>query len=430
MTDSPANAPAGPARQAARALSGDRAETRAGPVVFAHDHRFIPGDGAVWSEAQFDAGLWTRYLRHFETVTVAARGGTMPAGKSTATMERSSAPGVRFELLPNLSSLAGVLGRRRAARARMRALVAGHAAVIARLPSEIGLLAIAAARDTGTPWAVEVVGCPYDGMRHYGSLAGRLYAPLAMRRMQRAVAQADHAIYVTQSFLQTRYPSAAANSAGVSDVILERVDPDVRDRRLARQQARRASGAPLRLGLIGTLRGRFKGIQTLLAALQRAAAGLPDWELRILAGGDPAPWQAAARDAGLAGRVHFDGTLPAGAAVFGWLDEIDIYLQPSLKEGLPRALIEAMSRGCPAIASSVAGIPELLPAEDLMPPGDAPALARLLGARAGDAAWMQDRARRNWQVAETFQAGILDARRDAFWRAFGSAVMEKDTPPE
>ena len=37
-----------------------------------------------------------------------------------------------------------------------------------------------------------------------------------------------------------------------------------------------------------------------------------------------------------------------------------VYIQPSRIEGLPRALIEAMSRGCACVGSSVGGIPELL----------------------------------------------------------------------
>jgi glycosyltransferase involved in cell wall biosynthesis len=46
--------------------------------------------------------------------------------------------------------------------------------------------------------------------------------------------------------------------------------------------------------------------------------------------------------------------------VFDWLDAIDIYVQPSRQEGLPRALIEAMSRGLPAFGARTGGIPELI----------------------------------------------------------------------
>ena len=42
------------------------------------------------------------------------------------------------------------------------------------------------------------------------------------------------------------------------------------------------------------------------------------------------------------------------------MDTLDLYIQPSNTEGLPRALIEAMSRGCPCVGSDAGGIPELL----------------------------------------------------------------------
>lgn len=46
--------------------------------------------------------------------------------------------------------------------------------------------------------------------------------------------------------------------------------------------------------------------------------------------------------------------------VFEKLDVADIYIQPSLQEGLPRAVVEAMSRGCPVIGARTGGIPELI----------------------------------------------------------------------
>lgn len=389
-------------------------------AIFAHDHRFIPAEGRVWSESQFEAALWSRYLAHFDAVTVAARHGTMPPGKAMQHLELSSAPRVEFELFPNLSSLRGLTLGRPAARRRMQALVAGHDAVIARLPSEIGLLAVRSARALGRPWAVEVVGCPWDGLWNYGSLTGKAYAPLARGRMRRAVARADHALYVTKSYLQAQYPTRAANTCAASNVILPDVPETALTARLGRIEA--LGRHPLRLGLIGTLKGRFKGIQTAFAALARARGDLPPLRLHILGGGDPAPWRAEAERLGVSDLVVFEGTLPAGEAVLRWLDTVDLYLQPSLKEGLPRALIEAMSRACPALASTVAGIPELLPADDLITPGDTAALAALLQRRATDRDWMASRARRNWAEAGSYKTDILDAHRTQFWATFAAAA--------
>jgi glycosyltransferase involved in cell wall biosynthesis len=57
---------------------------------------------------------------------------------------------------------------------------------------------------------------------------------------------------------------------------------------------------------------------------------------------------------------------------------MDIYIQPSLNEGMGRALIEAMAAARPVVASRVGGIPAIV--EDrrtglLVPPGDPGALA-------------------------------------------------------
>ena len=60
---------------------------------------------------------------------------------------------------------------------------------------------------------------------------------------------------------------------------------------------------------------------------------------------------------------------------------MDLFVLPSLNEGMGRALIEAMAAGLPVIASRVGGIPSVIDHERtglLVPPGDAGALADAL----------------------------------------------------
>ena len=179
------------------------------------------------------------------------------------------------------------------------------------------------------------------------------------------------------------------------------------------------------LGLIGSLKHRYKGITTVLEALGKVRTQLPPLVFRVLGGGDSRPWRAEAVRNGVNHITFFDGTLPAGEEVLRWLDGVDIYLQPSFQEGLPRALIEAMSRGCPALASTCGGIPELLEAESLVKPGDAAHLARLLIMATTNRDWQSSQARRNWTSSKEYDCNLLAARRHAFWAHFAVQVRNR-----
>jgi glycosyltransferase involved in cell wall biosynthesis len=82
-------------------------------------------------------------------------------------------------------------------------------------------------------------------------------------------------------------------------------------------------------------------------------------------------------------------------------------------------LIEAMSRGCPAIASDIAGIPELLPADLLHDAGDVKRLAALIEKVVAPDI-MVEQAVRNWERAKDFTGDRLGAVRDEFWGGFAA----------
>jgi glycosyltransferase involved in cell wall biosynthesis len=123
--------------------------------------------------------------------------------------------------------------------------------------------------------------------------------------------------------------------------------------------------------------------------------------------------------------VHFDGVLPAGDAVNAWLDELDLYVQPSFQEGLPRGTLEAMSRGCPALASTAGGLPELLEPGSLHRPGDAERLGALIVRAASDRDWQLAQAERNFDVARRYSKPELDRVRSEFWGGFVRAIGDR-----
>lgn len=381
-------------------------------LLFVHDHRFRHGrDGEFYSPGSFPATVWERYLRHFDRVTVLARdGGPLEPG---STLLRSSRASVEFEFAPSLSSFRHLLWPGAAVRRQISDAVTSADAVVARLPSELGLLAVKTAREIGKPYAVEVVGCAWDGYGNHGAPAARLYAGYALHRTRRAVKDAPLALYVTSSWLQGRYPTRGRPVA-VSDVEIAPMDEAEKEQREQRLRAL-ADGRTPQLGTIASLTIRSKGIQTAipaLALLRKEGLELP---YAVLGAGDSAPWEALARKHGVSDLVSFDGTREAGSGVRAWLDGIDIYLQPSFQEGLPRATVEAMSRGAACVGSTCGGLPELVPPDRTHRPGDVAGLADCIRRLVTDPAATAEASRTDFANSAVFQPDHLRTRRDEFY---------------
>ncbi len=140
---------------------------------------------------------------------------------------------------------------------------------------------------------------------------------------------------------------------------------------------RPSPAAPLRLLALGAL-VEHKGHAVLLEALARCATG----PRLVLLGDGPlaGPLRRRAAALGLVDRVTF-----AGQAEPDW-STCDLFVHPSLTEGLGTAVLDAMAAGLPVLASSAGGLPELVrPGASgwLVPPGDPDALAAALDRVAG-----------------------------------------------
>ncbi|HAZ63121.1 MAG TPA: glycosyltransferase family 4 protein, partial [Armatimonadetes bacterium] len=101
-----------------------------------------------------------------------------------------------------------------------------------------------------------------------------------------------------------------------------------------------------------------KGDRYLLDAWPQVVAGHPRAVL-VLVGDGPleAEVQAQAAALGIAASVRFLGRVPQAARLLGLAD---IFVLPSIFEGLPYALLEAMALGRACLASNIAGVREVL----------------------------------------------------------------------
>jgi glycosyltransferase involved in cell wall biosynthesis len=124
-----------------------------------------------------------------------------------------------------------------------------------------------------------------------------------------------------------------------------------------------------------------KGHMILLDALGELAAEGLDFEMLIIGDGELRPLlEDRISSDGLSGRVRIAGWLDSDS-VRGHLCDARALVMPSLSEGLPVAIMEALSLGRPVISTRVGGIPELVEPGRmgwLVAPGSASALADAL----------------------------------------------------
>ena len=177
--------------------------------------------------------------------------------------------------------------------------------------------------------------------------------------MKLVVKHADFAIYVTQKFLQERYP-CVNRSVGVSNVVIKNVSEDVLNRRL--DKIKNMDVRKISLMTTAGVDLHSKGQEYVVKAMRLLKDKGITCTYYLAGDGDKSYLMNFAKQVGVDNQLVFLGRLSLDR-VFENIDEIDIYIQPSLQEGLPRALIEALSRSCPSLGARTAGIPELLDSE-------------------------------------------------------------------
>jgi len=210
---------------------------------------------------------------------------------------------------------------------------------------------------------------------------------------------------------RSTHPTSAAKwVGGVSDV-------DLPLEAFLPPRKHRAAG-PIQVISVGFLDLLYKG-QDLLV---RAVAGLQrqglDIELTFAGGGEYASFLLSLADSsGLQGKVRVTGPLGGAQQVRELLSKSDLFALPSRAEGIPRALLEAMAAGLPALVSQAGAMPDLVDSRWVVPAGDEAALTRKLSELCHASAEWFEIGSRNLSVAQAFEASRLNLKRREFYEA-------------
>ena len=394
-------------------------------VLYCHDNIYQQcPNGIVYSPGQFPHKYWNTFLNHFDHLVITGRG--VPISESVNKLNISSTPGVSFVLFPNINTPIGRLKYGHSVNRRLKSIVAESDAVIIRAVSDIGWIAYKHAKKMGKPIAMEMAACAWDSTWNHGNKLGKIYAPIRYLRDRIITRNADYVMYVSQRFLQERYPTNG-QVEHASNVRIDKTEKDIIEKRLNKiKDTEEVSHLPFVIGLIGNLDNKIKGIADTLNALAHVEEQKPgSFVFKHLGPGDPKPYIKQAHKLGISDIVHFEGMIQSGQDVLHWLDGIDLYLQPSYQEGVPRATIEAMSRGCPVIASNAGGIPELIDSKWLIKPGHVHHLTKLIVKMLDNPNLRIEAVGKNYDKSLEYTHEFLSPRRRLFWEDFGHFIKEK-----
>lgn len=196
----------------------------------------------------------------------------------------------------------------------------------------------------------------------------------------------------------------------------------------------RGPSAEVRIGFAARIE-HLKGPMVLLEAF--AAASRESDQLRLMIAGAGTLEQkiaARARELGVSARCEFLGVYLRPEERQSFMQGLDIFALPSLTEGTPNSIIEAMSHGLPVVASTVGGIPDMITPDTglLVPPNDAASLAEAITALARDAPLRERMGRAaKERYRELFSPGaVLPVLLNTYRRISVSGAAGSTQPPD
>lgn len=377
-------------------------------LLFVHDGPMFKDNNGKYYEYSYH-GLYERYSYIADDISFLMRVAPLTEDtKGTLLSEQ-----IKLIEVQNFKTPKTYFTQKKEAENIIKEAVASSDCLVLR-DSSCASIALKYSKKYNKPYIYECVGCNWDSMWNH-SLLGKFLAPYTYLKAKSEISNAPFVCYVTNEFLQRRYPTKGTG-VGCSDVVLEYIDDSTLKSRLARIQTMSDRNEYV-VGTAAALDVKYKGQQYVI----RAIAELKNRGINIryrLAGGNRKEstfLHDLAEKCGVLDNVEFCGSL-SSEEMEAFYDSLDIYIQPSKQEGLPRSVIEAMSRGCPVIGSNIAGIPELIQKENLFKAGDYKDLEKHIEALLQTD--MKQIVEENFSKAKEYQGDVLDARRKVFYDKF------------
>lgn len=379
-------------------------------LLYISTYQFQKSMNNVYAFPSYADQFWGKYLDVFDTITVL--GEEIRMEKCERNLSLISDKRIDVQLIP-YNARPGMLKADCCVRKALYKFIDKNNYIIIKANYRKGLIAIDICKKLNKTYIVAFSGDMYLDLQSSKNLLKRMYAPIIHKKTLTYIKDAKYGLYVTDRYLQSIYP-IEGKQCGCTNTILKGISEEALGHRLKKIEQFNPYNKVI-IGLVGTYSDNRKGIDTALRAI--SLTHKKNIELHILGVGtkkDQNQWYNLAFKLQINKQLYFDVPLKTVDEVLKWNDNIDISILPSRSEGLPRCIIESMSRACPCIISNVCGMSELVDGKWLHEPDDFEKLADLIGKMTNNKENMYIAARQNYERAKYYEYENVRRRRNEF----------------
>ena len=388
-------------------------------AIITLEHRFYSYKGELYTLGAFDQKFWKRYLDIFSEVLIVAR--VRPLLKLEGNEIRVSSDRIKFyELDSYIGAKQGFMKLPSLKRKLNLLADTNQGAYILRIGSPIADLLVPILKKRSIPYAVEVVGDPWDvfakgAISHPVRPLLRLYFAYKLKKQ---CAGAKFSSYVTEHALQKRYPPRnSVKTINASSINLSK-DFLFENKTFGRDD--------FDWVFVGTLEQFQKAPDILIRSFKILLNKHPRARLNFVGDGRKRlVLEELAISLGVQDSIYFHGSVASSEQVREFLVSSPFFVLPSRGEGLPRAMIEAMACSCLCVGSDIGGIRELIDAEWIAPVNDVEQLAQKM-IKIMDQSFEQKNiiSSRNFHKAKDYLGDKLENRRKDFYLSIKNHLEE------
>lgn len=397
-------------------------------LVVAGGHYFKKQDGTVYAESLFDYAFYSRYLDVFENVYTIARITETESIPDTAKL--ASGEGVHFLSIPETRGPKEYLYERKRIIELVRRYVKDFQCAIFRISESTAHLACKEYMKTGKGFAVEIIVDPWEFFSPgtVKSVARPIVRLLWTFEMKRACFRAKGVAYVTEEYLQKRYPCKAMS--GMNEYFMSHYSSvEIPDDSVSVPRIYRKKDKHILVHVSNAFTGYGKGQKETMKVVREVLLQGHDVEAWFVGDGPlSGEFKKYAVSLNVGDKCKFLGRLPDSMAVRNVLKEADLMVFPTRGEGLPRAILEAMAEGLPVISTPVCGIPEIIERDMLFKPTDIKGMSDKICELIDNLQEMERISAQNVQKAYQYRKSKLQKARKEFYQKvkdMGEATSEQ-----